>query len=261
MPVKPQASAPSGVVFVDADNTLWDTDGVFAKAQLELLKTIETVTGAKAPGTDRLAWVRQLDQGIAAGHHQGLRYPVRLLSNAINRALRGLSVDNAIKASLRGEVAEGLVSVQLDRAEQAYFSDLKEFPPLLDGVRQGLERFHQLNLMVVVLTEGSRSRIDRTVEDHALGKLIERVIEAPKLPSLFRRVLRLTHHPEISFMIGDQLKSDIRPASEAGITTIYIPGRFKPEWEILDRTTKPNFTFRSFGEAVQIIESQVAMNV
>lgn len=72
-----KTSAP--VVFVDADNTLWDADGVYAHAQLRLLKGVEDACDRVAAGANKLDFVREIDQAIAARHHRGLRYPCRLL--------------------------------------------------------------------------------------------------------------------------------------------------------------------------------------
>ena len=54
--------SPVTVVFIDADNTLWDTDGVYADAQLALLNELEDRLGVQFPELDRLAFVRSIDQ-------------------------------------------------------------------------------------------------------------------------------------------------------------------------------------------------------
>jgi putative hydrolase of the HAD superfamily len=76
------------VLFVDADNTLWDTDGIFATAQLNLLTAVETAIGFPIFVANRLAFVRQIDQALAELHHRGLRYPPRLLAAAVARLNR-----------------------------------------------------------------------------------------------------------------------------------------------------------------------------
>jgi len=78
-------NSPVTAVFIDADNTLWDTDGVFADAQLALLKELEDHLGVQFPEPDRLAFVRAIDQGLAERHHEGLRYPPRFLINWIGQ--------------------------------------------------------------------------------------------------------------------------------------------------------------------------------
>ncbi len=41
----PNSNLGGPIVLVDADNTLWDTDGVFARAQLALSQAVEGATG------------------------------------------------------------------------------------------------------------------------------------------------------------------------------------------------------------------------
>ena len=80
-------NSPVTAIFIDADNTLWDTDGVFADAQLALLNELEDRLGVQFPEPDRLAFVRAIDQGLAERHHEGLRYPPRFLIKALALAL------------------------------------------------------------------------------------------------------------------------------------------------------------------------------
>src|SRR3546814_20460630 len=67
-----------------------------------------------------------------------------------------------------------------------------------------------------VITEGERDRVRRTARAHQLEGLFDRIIEAPKIPRIYQRALRLVGDASTAFMVGDQLQRDIRPAKEAG---------------------------------------------
>ena len=41
-------------VYLDADNTLWDTDGVFPAAQVHWLSAVESAPGRQAAVSDRV---------------------------------------------------------------------------------------------------------------------------------------------------------------------------------------------------------------
>ena len=71
------------VLLADADNTLWDTDSVFAEAQLVLLDETERVTRTRCATDDRLAFVRAYDQALASRHHLHLKYPPQMLVAAL----------------------------------------------------------------------------------------------------------------------------------------------------------------------------------
>src|SRR3546814_17121310 len=81
--------------------------------------------------------------------------------------------------------------------------------------------------IIFVITEGERDRVRRTARAHQLEGLFDRIIEAPKIPRIYQRALRLVGDASTAFMVGDQLQRDIRPAKEAGLRTIYFPGGFR----------------------------------
>lgn len=241
MPIRHKAgiSAASGpnsnlggpIVLVDADNTLWDTDGVFARAQLALFSAVEGATGRSSPDENRLEYVRGFDQAIAERHHLGLRYPPRLLVNAIALALRGLSRSEAIRRAWNDGSQSGLLVDVVSQIERTFLKMIAEQPDLLPGVLDGLRDLVSIGATTVVLTEGSRKRVLRTIEHNGLSKYIDRVFEAPKTARMFERVRSLAKGNQTIYMIGDQFTRDIQPANEAGIRTIYIPGAFQPKWE------------------------------
>lgn len=255
--VKPVATyVDSGLagplVFVDADNTLWDTDGVFARAQLSLLSAVEDATAKLGPAEGRLAYVRSFDQAIAEHHHLGLRYPPRLLVQAIALALQGLSRQEAIRRAWSDGSKSGLTPEAVLQIERTFFDMVAAQPDLLEGVHAGLQNLALAGATTVVLTEGSRKRVTRTIEQHGLDVYIERVFEAPKTSRMFERVKGLARGGQTIYMIGDQFTRDIRPASEAGLKTIYVPGAFQPKWEI-EAAEASTITAPTFDAAVSLL--------
>ena len=70
-------------LFTDADNTLWDTNSVFAAAQVGLLRDIESEVRLTAPeaSDEGLAFVRRIDQeGLADLRRSAV--PVTVLTEA-----------------------------------------------------------------------------------------------------------------------------------------------------------------------------------
>lgn len=245
---------PPATLFTDADNTLWDTDGVFAAAQLALLDAVEAATGSDAARGDRLAFVRALDQDIAERHHAGLRYPPRLLARALALALAGTEAGRAVRLALAGGQAEQrLPEMQAAAAEQAFVAAIRALPPLRPGVEEGLEALHAAGCLVLVVTEGARDKIAGTAAAHGIARFVDRIIESPKRPDLYRRVLRLTRVAGRAFMVGDQLDRDIAPAKAAGLETIWFPGGFRPRWEPGVEAVAPDHVVAGFGEVVGIV--------
>lgn len=241
------------VAFVDADNTLWDTDGVFAAAQLNLLEVLEGVIGSSAAATDRLTFVRSVDQALAERHHLGLRYPPRLLAIAVAFALRGKKTSVAAKmAWTEGSRSSGLEPI-LAELERKFIQRSQKLPDLLPGVREGLHRLHDSGVLILIVTEGAKGRVARTAGEHNLTGFFDRIVEAPKSERLFQRVQKLGRMRMPAFMVGDQLRRDIEPAKAAGLVTIYVPSRFRPGWEPDEVAVGPDYRVERFDQAVDII--------
>lgn len=240
-------------VFVDADNTLWDTDAVFAAAQRQVLTDVATALDTPSPGDDKLAFVRAVDQALAERHHAGLRYPPRLLIQAVELALNGMPADTAARAAWKGGLKYRLPADAAERVEARYFGALAMPPDLRPGVRDGLERLWAADSVMLVISEGAKERVRRNLAQFGLTKFFRRVIEAPKVPELYRRICNLTGGPDRAFMVGDQLDRDIMPARNAGVTTIYFPGGFQPRWSPVVESAAPDYTVASFAEVPSIV--------
>jgi putative hydrolase of the HAD superfamily len=252
-----EGGTPPATVFVDADNTLWDTDAVFAHAQLGLLSAVEKAVGIRVSDSDRLAFVRELDQQIAERHHQGLRYPPLLLARATAFALSGLGASRAARAAWTGELKTPMGDGVEGRLEQAFLAEISKPAELRPGVIEGLDRLLAAGCTVLIVTESVAAKISATAERLGLTGHFTRIIEGKKRPELYERVMRLTQSPERAFMVGDQLDRDIAPAKAAGLTTIYFPGGFKPKWMPEESEVSPDFKISSFAEVPEIVFASV----
>jgi putative hydrolase of the HAD superfamily len=235
----------------DADNTLWDTDAVFADAQLAMLREVESALGRRSPG-EALAFVRAIDQALAEKHHAGLRYPPRLLAQAVGLALDGTGTEKSARLALVGQTA-AFAEEDAKAIEKRFVHAISRTPQLREGVVAGLDALRAAGCLILILTEGSARRIRGTAEDAGLIGHFDRIIEAPKHPRFYERVLRLTGTPRRAFMVGDQLDRDIAPASAAGLTTIYYPGGFTPRWAPSEEAVRPDFRIQSFEEVPRIV--------
>lgn len=246
-------------VFVDADNTLWDTDNVFAAAQLALLADVEIAIDRKVPSADGLAFIRAVDQALAERHHAGLRYPPRLLAHGVAMALEGGPADYAAKLAWQGKRQDALSETVAAEVERKYFEALGRAPPLRPGVLQGLKALELGGCTVLIVTEGARRRIEETATKLGLLGHFTRIIEGEKRPELYRRVLKLISARPPSFMVGDQLDRDIAPAKLAGLETIYFPGGFRPRWTPEEALVQPDYRIHSFVEVPSIVLKNIEL--
>ncbi|MGK9235777.1 HAD hydrolase-like protein [Inquilinus limosus] len=215
-------------LFTDADNTLWDTNSVYAQAQLELLRDIERETGCRAPPAKDggLAFLRLIDQRIAVDHPDRLRYPPRLLVHGITLALAGESATRAASQALAA--ADG-VSAKNEELAKRFVQRLHMLPPLREGVRAALQALSNAHVPVTIVTEERRDRCSRLVDAHSIAPLIGAILSVEKAQPTFERLRREADASRVA-MVGDQPDRDLRPAAMAGFETYFFPGGFTPYW-------------------------------
>jgi putative hydrolase of the HAD superfamily len=246
------------IVLTDVDNTLWDTNEVFAAAQLALLGFVEKAVGATPlEGADRLAFVRSYDQALAERHHAGLRYPVRLLIGALALGLKGFDPLSALRVVwCQSELKNGISEIAVAGAASVYREALRAVPSLRPGVRLGLQKLRRATCRIIVVTESSKDSCLALLGLHRLDGLYDQVVSAPKHPGLYCRLAKSSSSTFATFMIGDQPDRDIRPAREAGLTTLLFRGGFTPKWaESLPDAA--DYEISSFDQAADIICQRV----
>ena len=233
------------VLATDADNTLWDTDRVFAEAQLALLKRIEDAMGIECPAIDRLDLVRKIDQEIAQEDHRGLKYPIEFLIHRLGKLLVGSNTDSIPPTNER-EIAD------------AYIEDIRRRPALRPGVFSTLSWLHDHGVEVWVVSEGVRDRVQASLNHHKIDRFITSVVSAEKTEHLYKRLLKRAGSKGIHVVVGDQLDRDIVPAKTAGWRTAYFPGGFEPAWIDNRMTSYADAVIADFGDLIAIFDVRSA---
>lgn len=235
----------AAVLITDADNTLWDTNKVFADAQLGLLANVEKMVGREAPGANKLAFLRSHDQAIAKEDHRGLKYPPIMLVRELWIALGG-----APPSAFDEKRGENIV--------QRYFADLRKQPKLRKGVRRGVDSMIGNGVDIWVVSEGQRDIIEKALADHGLEQAVSRVFSAQKTVELYRRLAKLVPEKAHSMCVGDQLDRDIEPAKKAGLRTAYFPGGFRPEWTDDRMMEYADAVIDDYRDLVELLEDRAA---
>jgi putative hydrolase of the HAD superfamily len=142
--------------------------------------------------------------------------------------------------------------------EQRFFADIASPAELRPGVIEGLDRLLASGCTVLIVTESAEAKVAATAQSLGLTGHFTRIIEGKKRPELYERVTRLTRSSMTGFMIGDQLDRDVAPAKQAGLTTIYFPGGFKPRWMPDEAEVRPDFKIESFAQVPDIVAKCLA---
>jgi putative hydrolase of the HAD superfamily len=245
------------LLVTDADNTLWDTNSIYAEAQLSLLSDIEEVVGRQCQVPERLAFVRRLDQGLALKHELHLRYPSALLASAVENALRGYPTEQAIDSALRLDHISAVVQRfgrHLDRFEERIRNST---PSLRQGVRDFFCQLDTNTLWLIVATETDSGRCNSVLQHHDLTRNVQDVVSGLKTP-MFYGDISARYPATIRFSVGDQLDRDIAPAKHAKFITVYFPGEFIPFWSPSAASVSPDYEISSFAELGSIISSRTS---
>lgn len=247
-------------LFCDADNTLWNTDAVYAEVQLELLSILENVTGNKVYTNkcveSRLEYVRKIDQHIARLHGFNLKYPPRILVMAVEGSLLGQSPKEAATNAVSFANIKGYSPVY-EKHEKWFLDKLKEkLPELRIGVKEGLFELHKMGIKPVVITEGSKDKCFDIITKHGLQGIFSKIIEVRKSTESFKKIcLEMDCVSCKCIIVGDQIDRDIMFSKEAGFYTVLFPGGFNPRWNKENKRVIPHRIIDNFLEIVDIVKT------
>ncbi|HEY6347635.1 MAG TPA: HAD family hydrolase [Bryobacteraceae bacterium] len=90
---------------------------------------------------------------------------------------------------------------------------------------QEVLRFLHGRCQLVLLTKGEYALQERRVAESGLNEVFERVVivEHKDRETFLRVVGELDAAPERTWSVGDSLRSDVKPALEAGLNAVWIP--------------------------------------
>src|ERR1051326_345121 len=254
----------SAVIVFDADNTLWDTNAVFKKAQSNLLRVFAEAGLLNNP-QDELGTLRKIDATLIKRTGQ-FEYDFALLAIAIGHYYSGVTdVDASVSLTLK---AHHSVSEDLIEASRAVFMrTLEEVPPLFCETENVLRilknnRSSQQPIVLIMFTDGDRLRIQRILDSYEPVKAaFDEVVIRKKTVQYFKqvRVLGLSKLKSFRnsasriFMIGDSLKRDIGPSKRAGFITIYRPADFLGAESPSNADESPDFRIDCLSELPDLL--------
>jgi putative hydrolase of the HAD superfamily len=244
------------VVLCDADNTLWDTDAVFAMAQQTLLDVLEGRLNLRIGAADRVEYVRRYDQALASRHHLHLRYPVVLLVFALADGINGRTPEDAAVSAIAGHRSPYIGFSDAKDLAAEFVNELRALPALLPTVTDGLKLARDRAISLYVVTEGRIDKQTEIISRHELAQYFKAVFEISKTRSQFER-LRDRFHPAQTIMVGDQLDRDIEPARRAGCSAVLVASRFVPSWNRARGSRDVTYEASDFHDAMKWVAGKL----
>lgn len=210
------------VLFLDADDTLWENNIYFERA-------IERFYGLLGRAGDERAAARAVINRQERRVIEEIGYGLESFRVALERAYGELAPGawNETAAAGVAELAEAIASEPI------------EFLPGALEVLRYLAPRHRLMLM----TKGDYAEQTRKIERAGIAPLFERIhVLAEKNVGVYQERLQAAGAPAAAcWMIGNSPRSDINPALEAGMNAVFIPHphTWVLEQEELRRTCHP----------------------
>lgn len=231
------AGARSGqrgqILLVDADDTLWENQAWFDRAlvQFDTICLELRVDPRRARDT-----LREEERVRVAREGYGSRRFARSLKATLT--LLGHNPDQAL-------------SERLDAVgEEVFHHPTTPFPGVAETLSALAER-HRL----ILVTKGDPEEQEGKVARSGLGGLFEQVIVlADKTPAHYEQLVKRNRlDASVTWMIGNSPRSDINPAREAGLKTIYVPHHSLWEHEAEPFVVPPTHTLARFADLLTVL--------
>ena len=205
------------LVAFDADDTLWRSEHLFQDAQArfrDLLADHAEPEGLAA-------------RTLAAERRNLARYGFGVKAFTLSLVETALEVtENRVPGSVIAEVLE------MGRAMLAAPVEL------LPGAEETLRALHG-HVPLAIVTKGDLLDQERKVAASGLGDLVDAVeIVSNKTPETYARLFeRLGAAPARAMMVGNSMRSDVRPPVEIGAWGVHVPSEI--EWAV-ERAPDPD---------------------
>lgn len=229
------------MIFWDFDGTLgYRPNGMWGASMLEALKRYDPDTKLTAPSFREF-----LISGFPWHHPEKAYLPVRTAEEWWDPILRkfasgyrhyGIPDDEANKLAITAK------EIFLDVSQWSLFEDVEETLSELNalGWKQGILSNHVPELTQIVSSLGIMTYFDCIINSAEVG------YEKPN-PELFKYALNQANHPDVVWMIGDNIEADVVGAERLGWKAILVRNR--------DQRTKYNCIH--LKEVIAIIESSI----
>lgn len=194
----------------DADDTLWHNERFFRLTQQRFAELLRDYV----PGEHLMQRLLEAERRNLGHYGFGIKgFTLSMIETAIEVT--------------RGEVPAPVIAELIAAGQEMLRHPIELLPHARDAVAR-LGASHR----VVLITKGDLLDQERKLAQSGLGDLFDAVeIVSHKTTASYRDIFtRLGDGPERAMMVGNSLRSDIRPAIEAGGWGVHVPHELT--WEV-----------------------------
>lgn len=137
--------------------------------------------------------------------------------------------------------------------QEVFKLEVQPFPYVYDVLESLQEDGHRLYLFTGGDMKNQRRKIDQLGLDRYFENRV--FIQQHKNSSTMKKVLnKIDSDKKLTWMIGNSLKTDVKPAIELGINAIHIPSEFEWSYNIIDLEIEPSGTFAELESLLHLPE-------
>lgn len=250
-----------GIYIIDADNTLWDTHGVYLEAYRRMVQALQEA--GYAFGEDFASTylsIRAADRVIA----QTLRdyeYDFTLLALALVHHAAGTPPEEAARRALSAPRAGREWKAASLAAERFYAYHDSTPPALFDRVGETLAALKHLGNVLILHSEGQPQRVHKTLASYGLDDFFHDLVLEHKSPASFARARAIGREfyrwmadvpPRDCVVVGDSPQRDILFGNLIGARTVMKPGGFWGGEIPQDPLQQPEYVVSSLGDILAL---------
>lgn len=192
------------IIFFDADDTLWENEGYFRRAEKEFAELLHHE--ADASSVQQILWARQ-EGNIPIFGYGSKTYMLGMLDAALE--LCG--------GTLSSELYFGIKKIITDLAYHRF--------EMIDGVESVLGQIRDVGYELAVATKGDLTEQLSKYRKSGLARFFHHieVLENKDRTNYLELCRKFDILPEDLIMVGNSVKSDIVPVIEIGGRAIHVP--------------------------------------
>lgn len=257
-----------GLIYIfDGDNTLWDTNLIFTKAQKLVLSSLKEY-GYPSDEEKHFQLLRKIDD-IFINHFKKGEYDLKYLVIGLIYYFSNKNLNDLVEKVLEILTQKNSEIYSLSNLIATRFNDeIMKIPPLFKETMDTLISLRSCSYNVLIIhSEGDEIRIQNIIKTHNLANYVDHIYIGLKSIKTFRNLVKrgreILAAKEFFFdgirivVIGDNLEKEIKIGNSINAVTIYKPGGYKLYQTPKDDSQKPMFIVKSFKELRGIIESKI----
>lgn len=222
------------VISFDADDTLWQNENLFRKAECDFCKIMSPYSLKET--AIKMLWNMEVKNIPLYG------YGIKAFTLDM--------LDTALKLS-KGK----LTSLEAKQIINLGKKLIKSPIVLFEGAERTLKELSK-KYKIVVTTKGDLLEQENKIYRSGLDKYLHHIeVMSEKNKASYARMLKeLNIKPQEFLMVGNSIKSDILPVLEIGANAVFIPSKFTWFYEDGDASKIPSKNFLKLKEISELIK-------